>query len=273
MSLLDGGNAPAPAQTQNNQPPASQEPVQVPEWLKGVEESLLNEPSVKIQKDINSLVKSYVSAQKAIGADKVVLPKKDATPEQWNDLFKKLGLPESEDKYGIQKGDKSTLDDEFFSSFKKSAFEAGLLPHQAQRLLSSFEGIAQTNTEKMVNAVKEISEQQIATLKAEWGEAYDSKLEVIKETVDRFGGDELRGVLKQAGLASHPTIAKLFVELGESLREKSPKGIEPRTPAEVSKTIEDIMSDRNHPYHNASHIDHAKAVREVEVLFQKQFAK
>lgn len=271
MSLLDGGNT--TTNTTTSQTQTSNETVNQPEWLKGVEEALLNEPSVKIQKDLNSLVKSYVSAQKAIGADKIVLPKKDASAEQWTEVFRKLGLPESEDKYGVQKGDNSKLDDEFFGTFKKATFEAGILPHQAQKLLSSFEGIAQTNTEKMVNSAKETSEQQIATLKAEWGEAYESKLETIKETVDRFGGDELRGVLRQAGLASHPTIAKLFVEIGEGLKEKSPKGLEPKTPGDIKKTIEEVMSDRNHPYHNSNHIDHAKAVKEMESLFQKQYAK
>lgn len=268
MSFLDGGNA----TTTTTQTTTTQtEPVHVPEWLKGVDEALVNEPSVKNIKDLNSLVKSYVSAQKFVGADKVVLPKKDASAEQWNEFFRKVGLPESEDKYELKKADKSSIDDEFYGSFRKSAFEAGILPHQAQKLLSSFEGLATTNTEKMVAHAKQISEGQIAELKQEWGEAYDRKLGIIKETVDKFGGDELRKTLRDAGLASHPAIAKLFVEIGESLLEKSPKGMDPRTPAETNKSIEEIMADRNHPYHNPSHIDHAKAVKEVEALFQKQY--
>lgn len=244
-----------------------------PEWLKGVDETLLNEPSVRIMKDLNSLVKSYVSAQKAIGADKVVVPGKNATPEQWSEFYKKVGVPESEDKYGLQRDEKSPVDEAFFGEFKKAAFSSGLLPHQAQALLGTFENMAKGNTEKFAAQVKEESERQVAALRNEWGEAFDSKLETIKETVDRFGGDELRAVLKQAGLGTHPAIAKLFVQIGESLKEKAPKGLEPKTPMEVKKSIEEIMSDRAHPYHNADHIGHAAAVKEVEALFQKQFSK
>lgn len=268
--FLDGSDK-KPENNENTPPANNDGNTNTPiEWLKGVEESLMNEPSVRIQKDLNSLVKSYVSAQKAMGAEKVSIPKKDATPEQWNEFYKRIGLPEAEDKYGLTRDEKSSVDEAFFNEFKKSAFAAGILPHQAQALLTSFEGISKRNVETLQNNANEVTKSQIEELKREWGEAYDGKLEIIKETVDKFGGDELRAVLKQAGLGANPTVAKLFVQIGESLLEKTPKGMKD-TPAETSRKLEDILADNNHPYHNPAHIGHAAAVKEVEALFQKQY--
>lgn len=272
MNDFLGGNT--ESKPNNTQPPAADPNAQsfeAPAWLKGVPEELVKEPSVKNLPDLQSLVKSYVSAQKMIGAEKVVIPKKDATAEQWGEFYKKIGLPEQLDKYNITKDESSLLEPTFFDAFKEAAFKNGILPHQAQGLLSTFDNIAKTNTEKFSAEAKAQAENNITALKTEWGDAFGSKLEIIKETVDKFGGDDLRSVLQNAGLATNPIIAKAFLQIGENLQEKAPKGLEAKSPGQVKQSIDEIMGDRNHPYHNPSHIGHAAAVREVEALFQKQY--
>lgn len=269
--FLGGSGEPKQTQQPEQTTPANEQPFEAPAWLKGVPEELVKEPSVKNLPDLQSLVKSYVSAQKMIGAEKVVIPKKDATAEQWGEFYKKVGLPEAIDKYALTKDEKSPMEQAFFDSFKEAAFKNGILPHQAQGLLSAFDNIAKTNTEKFAAEAKAQAENNITALKTEWGEAFGSKLEIIKETVDKFGGDDLRAVLQNAGLATNPVVAKALLQIGENLQEKAPKGLESKTPGQVKSSIEEIMSDRNHPYHNPEHIGHAQAVREVEALFQKQY--
>ena len=266
--FLDGSDE--PKQPQQTQPPQGNE-YTPPEWLKGVPVELASEASVKNIPDLQSLVKSYVSAQKMVGADKVVIPKKDATAEQWNEFYKKVGLPEQFEKYALNRDEKSNMDAAFFDSFKDAAFKNGILPHQAQGLLSAFESIAKTNTDKFSNEANLQAESNIKTLKTEWGEAYGNKLEIIKETVDKFGGDELRAVLQGAGLATNPIVAKALLQIGENLQETARKGLEAKTPGQTKASLDEIMSDRNHPYHDPSNIGHAAAVREVEALFQKMY--
>ena len=41
------------------------------DWLDSIDEALKTEPSLSDIKDVNSLAKSYVHAQKMIGADKI----------------------------------------------------------------------------------------------------------------------------------------------------------------------------------------------------------
>jgi hypothetical protein len=36
-----------------------------------------------------------------IGQDKVVIPNKNSTEDQWNEVYDKLGRPESADKYTL----------------------------------------------------------------------------------------------------------------------------------------------------------------------------
>ena len=115
-----GGNPDQSTQNKTTEPPAStnEAPFEAPAWLKGVPEELVKEPSVKNLPDLQSLVKSYVSAQKMIGAEKVVIPKKDATAEQWGEFYKKLGMPEQLEKYALTKDEKSKMDGSFFDAFK-----------------------------------------------------------------------------------------------------------------------------------------------------------
>ena len=65
------------------------------DWLDSIEESLKTEPSLSDIKDVNSLAKSYVHAQKMIGADKIVMPNDKSTDDEWNDFYEKLGRPEN----------------------------------------------------------------------------------------------------------------------------------------------------------------------------------
>ena len=47
------------------------------------------------------LAKSYINATQMIGKDKVAVPNKNSTEDQWNEVYDKLGRPESADKYSL----------------------------------------------------------------------------------------------------------------------------------------------------------------------------
>ena len=48
---------------------------------------------------MDDFVKSYLSAQKLVGANKVAIPNKMATDEDWDEVYKKLGRPDKPDDY------------------------------------------------------------------------------------------------------------------------------------------------------------------------------
>ena len=51
--------------------------------------------------EIDALAKSYINATRMIGQDKVAVPNENSTDDQWNEVYSKLGRPESADKYKL----------------------------------------------------------------------------------------------------------------------------------------------------------------------------
>ena len=49
--------------------------------------------------DMDGFVKSYLHSQKLVGSDKIPIPNKYATDEDWNAVYEKLGKPTSPDGY------------------------------------------------------------------------------------------------------------------------------------------------------------------------------
>ena len=72
----------------------------VVDWKASLSEDLRNDPSLSSISDVGSLAKSFVHAQRMVGADKVAIPKDDASPDDWNEYYNRLGRPE---KYEISK--------------------------------------------------------------------------------------------------------------------------------------------------------------------------
>src|SRR5690554_6452317 len=81
-------------------------------------------------KDMESLLASYKSAQSMVGMDKIPIPGKHATDDDWKQVFGRLGLPESVDKYEMKLPE--GVDADFVKAFKETAHKAGVLPKQAQ---------------------------------------------------------------------------------------------------------------------------------------------
>src|SRR3990167_4888778 len=117
----------APAQAAPVSAPAA--PVKAdwnsPEWKNFLPEDLRNEQSLKHINDIPAAIKSYINAQKMVGADKFLVPNKYATDDEWNGVYAKLGRPESPDKYDIKVPEGKPIAPEFIDGLKASAHKAG----------------------------------------------------------------------------------------------------------------------------------------------------
>jgi hypothetical protein len=268
MSLLTD---PQVNKTTTQEPPTNPPVnVDVPEFLKGVDAELLNEASVKNIKDMNSLVKSYVHAQKMIGADKVTIPQKGATQEQWNEVFTKLGLPKKEE-YKLEKEQNTVLGDEFYSKAQEIGHELGILPHQMNGFVKRLEADAMAKRDAYTQQSKTKVEDAINGLKKEWGDAFDSKLDTAKEVLKKFGDDKIVEFIQNSGLSSEPMLIKLLEKIGGSMKEA--KIIEGKdsgnSPADLQGELDSILKDKNHPYWNRDHVGHAAAHKQVSELFAK----
>ena len=95
-----------------------------------IPEGFKEEKSLENFNSMEDLVKSYLHAQKLVGQDKIPVPNKHATDEDWNEVFSKLGAPDSPEGYKYNLKDQE-LDSQQISEFNKAAHKLGLLPKQA----------------------------------------------------------------------------------------------------------------------------------------------
>ena len=70
-------------------------------WKETISEEYRNDPNIAKFTEIDALAKSYINATRMIGTDKVAIPNKNFTEDQWNEFYDKVGRPETPDKYNL----------------------------------------------------------------------------------------------------------------------------------------------------------------------------
>ena len=131
-STVSGGDTPAPQVS----------------WKNTISEQFRNDPSIEKFTEIDALAKSYINATKMIGQDKLVIPNNNSTDDQWNEVYSKLGRPESADKYELDsKSETVPMEESAIKSFAEQSHKLGLNNKQAQGILefykNNMEGTAQ----------------------------------------------------------------------------------------------------------------------------------
>ena len=215
--------------------------------------------------DMKGFVKSYLHSQKLVGADKIPVPNKHATDEDWNEVYTRLGKPESPDgyKFNLPK-DNNKLDDNSLKAFSEQAHKLGLLPHQADGIIKYYNELANA-AEVDTNSKAETSRLQAEeALRKEFGPAYNNKLNAAKNLASAtLGSDFLSNTVLKDGskLGDNPTVVKAFADLAGKLSEDTiVKGDSPSymTVKEIDQQLDKIRQpgsaywDKTHPNHNTA---------------------
>lgn len=244
--------------------PPAPEPPKYPEWRASLPEDLRAEASLDGIADVPTLAKNFVSTKKLVGADKIAVPGKDAKPAEWDQVYAKLGRPESVKGYTVPEGftdaDKPMLD-----SVLDTAHKAGLSDRQLQPLLQWYALNAQAaQTQQQQERVQQRTEAE-AGLRKEWGERYDQNIALALKAVEVFGGKELADHLETNGLGNDPMLVRVFASMGKIVSEHNigAKGMsgpgsgqmtEEMAKTEIGKKNLDAefskaLRDTNHPGH------------------------
>lgn len=244
-------------------------------WLDEMPKEFKDSDTLKRYKSVKDLAAAYLSAQKFISADKIPVPSKHATPEEWQKVFNKLGVPEKIEEYSLSIDEKLGLDKEFSEEYKKQAHALGVLPHQAQKLIEWAGGHSKASVEAQMKRFEQEQTAGLENLKKEWGQAYESKLGQAVAVVQKFGDDNLRNYLEKTKLGNDVNLIKMLAAVGEKLNTEgvivNPGTSSNRinTPEQAMSEINKIMGDRNHPYYDKTHPSHKAAVEEMATLFKQ----
>ena len=246
----------------------------LPEWMSGfeVDSDLAGDPSLKAIKDVPTLIKSYVHAQRKMGADKAVLPNKNSTNEEWMQLYHKLGLPTDFGEYSVN-AEENAIGEEFTEAFRKTAYDNKLLPEQANALFDFVNTQVREENQRIQQGQEDDLSQGINNLREEWGEAFDQNVFKAKAAVKEFGGEDFQKYLNDSGLGNNPELIKIFSKIGSEFMkednfEGSARPAYAMSPSDAQAKINQITGDFAGPYYNSAHPDHKRIVDEVAKLYE-----
>jgi hypothetical protein len=226
-------------------------------FLESLPEDLRSEPSLRNFADPASLAKSYVHAQRMIGADKVPLPGKSATPDEWRAVYQRLGAPDDANAYELN-FESADFSENELSGLKAAALDAGLNNTQAQRIAAYLEETLTGARSGFDEAAEDLRHQGEQELRQEFGRAFLGGTEIFDEITLADG----------RMLGDHPQIVKMFAGLAEQIGEDSLEGAPTEmimTPDEASRQIAE-MTGRGGPYWDKMHPEHESYVQQVLTL-------
>ena len=241
-------------------------------WKEAISEEFRNDPNIEKFTEIDALAKSYINATQMIGKDKVAVPNKNSTDDQWNEVYDKLGRPESADKYSLNaKSEVVPIDDTAIKQFAENAHQLGLNNKQAQGILEFYKN----NMEGMAHQAKVDTEtaqaQSTQQLRQEWGREFDTNIKKAGALAKANMNPEILDMQLKDGmrLGDHPEIIKGFAKIAGMMSEDKIVSTESENVSsntDVETEISDIMNNKDGPYWNKSHPDHDKMVQQVYTL-------
>jgi len=244
------------------------------DWKASLSDEIRADKSLENIKDIEGLAKSYVHAQKVVGADKIPVPNKFATDKDWDAVYQKLGRPENPSGYKYDLPEDQSINQEALKNFSDQAHKLGLLPTQANGVVKFYNELTASSLQEQETTAVAARENSTKELKQEWGQAYDQKINQASNLAKSVGASELFDTNLADGtkLGDHPVMIKAFAELASKMGEDSitqSSGPIYQTPAQIEKEIGNLTQvgsaywDKNHPNHRV-------AVEEVLALREKK---
>jgi hypothetical protein len=204
------------------------------DWTAALDEDTRKTVDAKGWKSPVDAIKSYTELQRDYTAkttNALTLPGENATPEDWNAFYAKVGRPEKAEGYEFKLPDglpqDMPYDGKMAELSKVWAHEAGLTPKQAQAMHDGFaRHMAETYAAANEASNKAVESAHAALTKA-WGDpespGYKRNVELANRAIRAQGGDALVAELKQIGAldaqgnVKSPTLAMTMAKFGEAL--------------------------------------------------------
>ena len=232
----------------------------------GAPENIRTLMEAKKWNNIHQLAGGYTELEKFTGVgEHLVIPEAEDA-EGWNNVFKKLGRPETFDKYEFSPEGDIPVSDELLNGFKQFAHKEGYTQKQlAGAVQFQLDAIAESDKIfKQQTADREI--QNIQAMKNKWGEAnYDSVFRGIEATAEKL---KILGFLRERGIDKEPEIVNMLLTITNSDAEEV---IHPASPVQPQKSPHERLGEikKSEAFTNKFHEDHRKVMIEYMALNQE----
>ena len=198
---------------------------QVFESLKAtLPDDILATPTIQNTKDFEGMAKQLVESQKMIGKKTLAEPQEDWTPEQWGELYGKLGRPETPDEYPTAEAlapnlpEGVELNDDALKVWNEVFHSTGLNKQQSTPLIEHFAKQVKAEQEAAQAAEAEYIATNIGNLKNKWGDNYEANIDGAQQVFEQVAPEQLKALV-----ASDPKIRNNegFLELMHTLAQES----------------------------------------------------
>jgi len=247
------------------------------EFLNMIPEELRDHPSISPIKDVENLARSYVNAQRLIGADKIPMPV-NPTDDDLDRIYSRLGRPETPEGYEI-KADGAVLTEELAASYADVAHKLRLSPEQAKGVLDYYRSTVEQSEGASAEMIEVAREETVNTLRQEWGRAFDQKVEAASRVAQEFGTSEMFDIQLADGskLGDNVEFIKAFAKIADfrqtvtsedTVAEMPQSNV--MTPAAAQAEIDAIMNDKTHAYWDRKNpVGRQQAVERMQHLMEQ----
>lgn len=216
--ITDGGQPSSDGGTVSNAP--TQRP-----WLEQVKADLRESEAIKDITDVNHLTESYITISGEVNnlrgnlESSVKIPGADASAEEKEAFYRKLGKPEKAEDYefpetDVVKNDPATVE------WARGVFsKANLTKEQASIVRDEWNQYVIQVNQKVENEMKEARSKKLSddlqVLKDKWGNKFEERAVIARKTMDTAvaNSEELRTWLKDKNLDNDPVLTQLFFDI------------------------------------------------------------
>lgn len=231
------------------------------DFLQMIPEEIRQHPSLSPIKDVENLARSYVNAQRLIGADKIPMPV-NPSDEDLDRIYNRLGRPETPEGYQLT-ADGNIVTEELVKDFADFSHKLRLTPEQASSIMDYYRSSVEQTNAGSVEQAEEFRKTTEEALKSEWGRAYDQKLNQAVNAAKEFSNPEIFDLQLSDGsrLGDNPEFIKTFAKIAEfrqtvtsedTISENAQSSV--MTPKQAQAEIDVILNDKSHAYWDKSNI-------------------
>lgn len=174
------GGAPAAGATGAAAPAAT---VTAPEWAKGWPAEDVGYLEKKGLSDPKKLYDSYRNLERTLSSDKIPLPKEGADPKEWDQVWSKLGRPDTPDKYVAPEG----TEPEMFKALAPGLHKAGLSNAQVGEITKAYNDYVGNLVQGQENSYLDDQSKAMKALESEWGKEAPKEIEFNRRAMRALG--------------------------------------------------------------------------------------
>lgn len=253
-----------------------------PTWLEGVDDSGVGFVELKGWKGVAPLLDSYRALETLHGAPAeqlVHIPQDLEDSEAWNQMYSKLGRPDSVEGYSFSGPEVPEGVYDLTPDFKQAALEAGLRDRQAEHIVKMYNAKVAEVTTKAMEESTAAGEAAVESLRREWGTEFQQNMEIGNKFAVQMGWDKPKLTALEAALGTDDflrTLAKLGRAIGEHQfvvpdSDGLDQGFGKGTPRAAAAQLEQLRLDKTHmdAYLDGRHPGHQAAVNRERKLWEQ----